>query len=69
MPKYRVYVTATASSSLVVEAASKEEAEEKAYQSEDFPTGSLCHQCAHHMDLGEFEVGNDEGDIELIEEN
>jgi hypothetical protein len=72
MPKYNVHFTGTASAIVEVEAESKKEAAEKAY--EEMP-GSICAQCSgwrekwsrewpDDMDIAE----DDETGEELIEE-
>ena len=52
MQKYIVSIPIYASCIVKVEAKSKEEAIEKAEQ-EFYP--SLCHQCSHDIELGEFD--------------
>jgi hypothetical protein len=62
MAKYRVYLHATASITVVVDAESADEARELAY--EELP-GGLCFQCSGYkeawsMDLGDFELDTEE---------
>jgi hypothetical protein len=65
MPKYRVYFTTGASSSVVVEAEDRSDAIDKA--SDEFAYPSICAQCSgwgqdYSMDLGEWEPDmSDEG--------
>jgi hypothetical protein len=68
MPKYRVFVSTTASATVEVEAESKKAALEEAWNSPNFPSGTLCHQCAGQVDLGDFEVGDDVENVYLIED-
>jgi hypothetical protein len=66
MPKYIVYFSCTASTSITVEADDEEAAEEKAYKDGPFPT--ICAQCAGwggkaNMDLSDvWEVD----DVDLV---
>jgi hypothetical protein len=56
--------TTTASHVEEVEADSPEEARDKAREQAYV---SLCHQCAHHLDLGDFEDDeDDEGGVFLL---
>jgi hypothetical protein len=63
MAKYRVYLHATVSATVTVEADSLDEARELAY--DELP-GSLCHQCAndqfsnYSMEIGEFDLDTEE---------
>lgn len=61
MTLYGVMFTATASRLEKVEADSPEEAREKARAGVYV---SLCHQCAHEVELGDFE--DDEDDPESV---
>lgn len=63
MPKYRIHFTATASTTVVVEADDASEAREIA--DDQFASPSICAQCSgwgqdYSMDLGEWE--QDEAD-------
>ena len=65
MSKYRVYAITMASKYVGdVEADSKEDAENKAWNMEDAYFPSLCHQCASKMD---FECEIYEMQVEEIE--
>lgn len=59
MPKYRVHLTANASASIDVEAEDDRQAIEKAV---DNAPGSLCHQCAREVTLGDFDLNVDVGE-------
>lgn len=61
MPKYTVYFTQTASASVTIEAPSRDEAEEAAYQ--EVP-GSLCASCSGWGSSVGVELG---GDWEVFE--
>ncbi|GAB3830025.1 hypothetical protein [Kribbella italica] len=66
MSTYRVYMGTEASTSVEVQAEDREDAIEKAY--EKFQGVILCHQCAHEVDLGDFEVPVDKDyAVELVE--
>ena len=52
MPKYYVSIPVGASVGGEFEAATKEEAIEKAIDALAYP--GLCHQCSHSVDLGEL---------------
>lgn len=60
MPKYRIYLVATATTSQIVEADSIEDA----YDAEFKHPGSLCHQCSRTFDLGDFEMDEDVEEME-----
>lgn len=54
MKKYRVYAIATASCFLgEFEAENKDEAIRKAQEEGDYAS-SLCHQCSHDVELGDW---------------
>jgi hypothetical protein len=57
MPRYGVMFTATASHVEKVEADSPEDARERARE-QAYVT--LCHECAHKVDLGDFEDDEDD---------
>lgn len=73
MAKYRVHFMTAASTSVEVEADSREEAVDVAFNEVHV---SLCHQCAREVDLGEFElpsalfpgINNAEDDVQEIED-
>ncbi len=64
MNTYRVYFATEASSVVTVEAEDRDDAIDKAYERHYV---SLCHQCAHEVELGDFEVpvGKDHA-VELV---
>lgn len=61
MPRYGVLFTTSASSVVEVDADSPEAAREKARKEVGV---TLCHQCAHELNLGDFE--DDEDDPETV---
>jgi hypothetical protein len=68
MPTYRVWVQATASRGIDVEADNREQAIERVFDSPEMPH-SLCHQCAGEMDLGDFDVADDADAVTELDGN
>ena len=65
MPRYMVVFTTGASA--VVEVDARDTGEARRLANEKFATPSLCHQCAHHLSLGDWEHPEDDDDyIEVL---
>jgi hypothetical protein len=70
---YRVYLVATASATVKVEADDPEQAIERAF--EEAP-GGLCYSCTRDYDIGDLQLSSEmfpefnkpENDVELVEE-